>query len=148
VKRWWWITILLFSCQPSLNRQPKWNALEGGKRLPFGVVPFRSVPPKLSLERGRALYEIHCAVCHGISGNGKTVLAARGFASPGLLSPGPDEEAVRTILEGKGRMYGFQDRLEANEARAVVAYLHALRLSQNARFRDLPREDQARLEAE
>lgn len=145
MKRWWWLALLLFSCQPALNRQPKVGALEGGRRLPFGVVPFRPQRPELSLERGHTLYEIHCSVCHGITGNGNTVLATRGFASPGLLSPQPDREAMQVILEGKGKMYGFKNRLEPNEARAIVAYLHALRLSQNARFADLPAADRARL---
>jgi mono/diheme cytochrome c family protein len=122
------------------------GALERVGRLPHGVVPFRSKPPEISTARGRVLYDIHCAVCHGLTGSGKTVLGLRGFKSPSLLKSLSDNEVVNAILQGKGKMYSFQDRLEENEARAIAAYLKALRFSQAARFLDLPPEDRAELE--
>lgn len=99
-----------------------------------GHVPAVTLP---LLERGRERYHIFCAPCHSELGNGQGMVVQRGFPAP----PAFDSERVRVltpqqlfdvISEGYGIMYSFADRVPPNDRWAIVAYLHALQLSQHA----------------
>jgi cytochrome c oxidase cbb3-type subunit 2 len=98
---------------------------------------------------GKHVYEHHCAVCHGPSGDGKGPAAARltikpadftagryKFRSTPSGAPPTDEDLVRTIIRGvRGTAMIPQPQIPADELRAVVAYLKTLspRLAEPAR---------------
>ncbi len=83
------------------------------------------------LLRGHERYEIYCLPCHGARGAGDGEVVRRGFpAPPGFATAGasalPDARLHEIILRGSGTMYPFADRVSAEDAWAVVAYMRAL----------------------
>jgi len=105
--------------------------------------PVDRIPVPLSrplLERGRERYDIYCAACHGILGTAATPVAAQMVLRP---PPSLHEPRIRGMLpgrlfqvvsEGYGLMPGYADVLTVEERWGVVAYVHALQLSQAARL--------------
>ncbi len=106
------------------------------------------------LETGRVRFETVCAACHGILGDGKSVVAAHMALRkpPSLLVPPASTDAVgeqfHTVVHGYGLMPSYRVQLSDREAWAVVAYLQALRLAQRARVSDLPPPVRERLAQE
>jgi mono/diheme cytochrome c family protein len=106
------------------------------------------------LETGRARFEVICAACHGILGDGTSVVAAHMALRkpPSLLVPpastDPVGEVFHTIVNGYGLMPSYRTELPDHEAWAIVAYLQALRLAQRARVSDLPPDVRDRLSQE
>ncbi|NJN16351.1 MAG: cytochrome c [Oscillochloris sp.] len=102
------------------------------------------------LERGQKLFNAYCAPCHGMTGDGNGVIAYRGpIAVPSLHN-----DRLRTvalgyyfdvITNGVGRMYPYGSRIEAPDRWAVIAYVRALQLSQNAPADALSADDRTRL---
>ena len=119
--------------------------------------PARAVPQPATVDaalmaQGREAYAIHCVPCHGLSGNGRGMIVARGFPP---APPFTAERLVRAsaaelygvIANGKGAMYGLAQQIRPRERWAIVAYVRALQLSQGAALASLPPEDRARVEA-
>jgi mono/diheme cytochrome c family protein len=106
------------------------------------------------LETGRQRFEAICAACHGILGDGTSVVATHMALRkpPNLLvapkSSDPVGEQFATIVRGYGLMPSYRVQLSDSEAWAVVAYLQALRLAQRARVADLPPEVRERVAQE
>jgi mono/diheme cytochrome c family protein len=106
------------------------------------------------LETGRARFEVLCAACHGILGDGVSVVAAHMALRkpPSLLLPpastDPVGEVFHTVLHGYGLMPSYREQLSDGDAWAVVAYLEALRLAQHARVSVLPPDVRERLAEE
>jgi mono/diheme cytochrome c family protein len=104
-------------------------------------------PPPVTralLVEGRAHFEIVCATCHGMLGDGKSVVAAKmeHRAPPSLhdarakaLTPA---QLFSVITNGYGLMPSLAATLTRRERWAVIAYVDALRLSQAARLAELP----------
>jgi mono/diheme cytochrome c family protein len=95
------------------------------------------------LERGRERFEIFCTPCHGRLGNGEGPIVQRGFPPPPSyhqprLREAPDAHFIDVISNGYGAMYGYGDRVRPADRWAIVAYIRALQLSQNAKVADLP----------
>lgn len=101
------------------------------------------VTPAL-LERGRHHFEILCAACHGLQGDGLSEVArhmderkppslidgrVRGFAAGRMF---------RVIGEGYGLMPSYARVLEPSARWAVVGYVRALQLSQAVALSSLP----------
>ena len=107
------------------------------------------------LETGRARFETVCAACHGILGDGASVVAAHMALRkpPSLLVPPASTDAVgeqfQTLVHGYGLM-PLRTGLLLSDRRpwGVVAYLQALRLAQRARVSDLPPDVRERLAEE
>jgi mono/diheme cytochrome c family protein len=91
--------------------------------------------------RGRERFTIYCAACHGVLGDGRTVVAARMKlrAPPSILAvtdvPG---RLYGVIAKGYGLMPSYAAQLSIEERWAVVAYLRALQRSQHTSLDDLP----------
>jgi mono/diheme cytochrome c family protein len=106
------------------------------------------------LETGRQRFEAICAACHGILGDGTSVVATQMALRkpPSLVVPPKSTDPVgqqfATIVLGYGLMPSYRTQLSDREAWAVVVYLQALRLAQRARVADLPREVRERLAQE
>ena len=112
------------------------------------------LPVTLALmKRGQDRYRAYCTPCHGQLGNGEGMIAHRGFE---LRRPVGNYHTERlrnmpvghfydVITNGYGAMYSYASRVEPQDRWAIVAYIRALQLSQNAAPGDI---DQAALAAQ
>jgi mono/diheme cytochrome c family protein len=98
----------------------------------IGHVPAIPVTPS-GLEQGRAIYERHCASCHGPEGKGDGQEASSLSPRPGNLisaqtSAKSDQELLKIIGKGRPRtaMTGWDDRLSPEEQSSVLAYIRSL----------------------
>jgi Cytochrome C oxidase, cbb3-type, subunit III len=108
-----------------------------------------------TLELGRERYMIFCTPCHGRLGDGKGMVARRGFSPP----PTFHSEYLRKIevshffnvmSKGYGAMYSYEARIPVRHRWAIAAYIRALQYSQNASPEDLndaDRKELAKVEA-
>ena len=87
----------------------------------------------MELDRGRTIYERHCADCHGPEGRGDGRQAVTLSPRPGNLisaqtSVKSDQELLKIIAEGKPRtaMTGWEERLSSEDQAAVLAYIRSL----------------------
>jgi mono/diheme cytochrome c family protein len=105
-----------------------------------------------ALERGRERFDIFCAPCHGLTGDGNGYITTRGFPHPpsyhiDRLRAAPDSHFFQVITQGYGDMFPYADRVSPADRRAIIAYIRALQLSRHARLAALPPSDRARLDA-
>ncbi len=93
------------------------------------------------MARGKDRYEIYCAVCHSISGDGKGMVSRRAAAlgASGLIAPSfhddrlrhiPDGQIYATITNGVRNMPAYAHNLPVDDRWAIVQYVRALQLSQ------------------
>ncbi|HZE14017.1 MAG TPA: cytochrome c, partial [Chthoniobacterales bacterium] len=89
------------------------------------------------LQRGRERFDIYCAVCHGRTGEANGLIVQRGFPQPPSLHEqrlrdGPVGHFFDVITNGYGVMYPYASRVTPADRWAIVAYIRALQLSENA----------------
>jgi len=114
-----------------------------------------AIPVALTRElllRGRSRFEIHCAVCHGLLGDGYSPVATQMSLRPPpslhqLRNPSPGH-VFQVVSEGYGLMASYAAELPAHDRWAVVAYVQALRRSQKGTLADAPADIQQKLRAE
>jgi mono/diheme cytochrome c family protein len=104
------------------------------------------------LQRGQERFDIYCAPCHSVAGDGDGFIARRGFPHPpsyhtDALRAAGDAHFYAVITDGYGAMYSYASRLTPEDRMAVVAYIRALQLSQHASLDDVPPDQRAALEA-
>lgn len=95
---------------------------------------------KADMERGQDRFNIYCSPCHGLLGDGKGMIAQRGFnlrRKPAnyhtdRLRKLPIGHFFDAITNGFGVMYGYKERVEPADRWRIVAYIRALQYSQNA----------------
>jgi mono/diheme cytochrome c family protein len=89
-----------------------------------------------SIVPARTTFEIHCAACHGLEGDGNSIVA-RNMEPP--LPPSLLSEQVRAladtallnrIVHGFGRMPSYASRLRPAERMAVIRYVRQLQAVQ------------------
>lgn len=95
------------------------------------------------LERGQDRYRIYCAPCHGQVGRGDGIIVRRGYRPPPSfhlerLRGQPAGYYFDVMTAGFGAMPDYADKLSVADRWAVVAYVRALQLSQNATVADVP----------
>ena len=109
------------------------------KELPFAV-------DETVLTRGQERYNIYCSPCHDATGGGNGMVVQRGYKRP----PSLHEDRLRNadagyffdvITNGFGAMPDYRVQVAARDRWAVVAYIRALQLSQNAAPGDVPGGD-------
>jgi len=119
-----------------------------GKPVARSPVP---VTPQL-LQAGRKRFDVHCAVCHGLIGDGESQVALnmslRRPPNLHLYRDVADGYLYQVITQGYGLMPSYAAELSPEDRWAVVAYVRALQLSQHAAVDQLPEEARARLEKE
>jgi mono/diheme cytochrome c family protein len=106
---------------------------------------------KAELDRGRERFDIYCAPCHGRIGDGQGMIAQRGFPPPPTfhqprLREAPVGHFYEVITNGWGLMYPYAARVAPADRWAIIAYIRALQLSQNANLADADPEERATLE--
>lgn len=92
--------------------------------------------------RGRHAFENTCAACHGLLGDGDSVVARKMALRPPPslieLRDRPAGHFYTVMTEGYGLMPSYAEVLPVEERWAVVAYVRALQRSQHARLEDAP----------
>jgi mono/diheme cytochrome c family protein len=83
--------------------------------------------PGRAADDGKALYQSKCAMCHGMDGVARTMAAgARNFNDPAFKKAETVDTVAKIIHDGKGKMPGLGDKLTADQARAIAAYVLTL----------------------
>jgi mono/diheme cytochrome c family protein len=102
------------------------------------------------LDRGEQRYNIYCAPCHGVSGNGDGMIVKRGYRQP----PSYHVERLRTaplghyydvMTNGFGAMPDYRAQIAPRDRWAIAAYVRALQLSQHAPASEFPQEERDKL---
>lgn len=118
--------------------------------------PFEDTPPedlrRALLARGQQRFNIHCSVCHDYAGTGDGMVVRRGFRHPpsyhiDRLRQAPAGHFFDVMSNGFGAMPSYANRIEVADRWAIVAYVRALQLSQNAPLADVPSGELKSLEA-
>lgn len=101
--------------------------------------------------RGEDRFNIYCAPCHSRLGDGNGKIPSRGFRHP----PTYHQDRLRkvengyifdVITNGFGVMPDYAAQVQARDRWAIVAYIRALQLSENATINDVPPQDRATLD--
>ncbi|QHC36743.1 cytochrome c [Komagataeibacter xylinus] len=144
--------LLLAAGCDDMSKQHKENPYASARSAPADVVQdsveYHDAPhpaPALTLallQRGRSEYHAFCAPCHAQTGQGDGMVVQRGFPAPLPLAAAPTrsatpEQLYAIITSGQGVMYGFAQRIMPDDRWAIVAYLYALRRSQQAMLADM-----------
>ncbi len=104
------------------------------------------------VEDGRTHFDTFCAPCHGILGDGDSVVAQKmNMLKPanllGAARAYPPGRIFEVIRLGYGLMPNYQNQLSIEDSWGIVAYVRALQLSRAVPVDRLPIELRARLEA-
>lgn len=76
-----------------------------------------------------ALYDKHCAACHGKDGSGKTKMGqkagAKDYRDPKVQAELQDEKALKAVKDGfsdggKEKMKPFKEKLSDDEIKALI----------------------------
>jgi hypothetical protein len=152
------ITLAALAGCDDMANQPKRKTYDMSRHRapPAGTVARDEVdipPPPVSLallERGRQRFDIFCAPCHSIVGDGDGMIVRRGFphppdyASERLLNA-PVQHFVDVIANGYGAMFSYAERVAPTDRWAIAAYIRALQASQHATLADLTPDERAKL---
>jgi mono/diheme cytochrome c family protein len=96
-----------------------------------------------NLGRGRGLYDVYCAVCHGSrgEGNGSVIGSGRFPAPPSLHTKEArayrDGTLYHIMTMGFGKMPSYAQQLSPDERWAVAHYVHALQRAMAPKPEDL-----------
>ena len=102
------------------------------------------------MARGQARYNIYCAVCHGLGGDGNGLVAQRAVElqqatwvpptslhSEAVLKQ-PVGQIFNTIANGVRKMPAYGDQIPPRDRWAIVLYVRALQRSRTAPLADVP----------
>ena len=100
------------------------------------------------LQRGQERYNIYCSACHSRVGNGVGMIVQRGYSKAAnfhtaRMQAAPLGHFFQVITNGYGAMPDYSAQLTPADRWAVVAYIKALQLSQNATQADIPAGEHA-----
>jgi mono/diheme cytochrome c family protein len=164
--------VLVAGCHPEdidpLERQPKYKPysentfFSDGRAMrtpPEGTVArehdFGDPPAHLDralLELGHRKYEATCAACHGITGDGDSVVTTKMSLRqpPTLLDERlrtmPSQQIYDIVSEGYGVMPRYATALDPRERWAVVAYVRALQTAAALPLADAPADVKREME--
>jgi mono/diheme cytochrome c family protein len=117
---------------------------------PLARAPIPPTPELLA--RGRNRFEILCAACHGLVGDGESQvainMALRRPPSLHAYRDVPDGHIYQVVTNGFGLMPSYAAELTVQDRWAVVAYVRALQLSQYASVDQVPPDARRQLEEE
>lgn len=125
------------------------------KLLDILPTQFANEPLKVLLHRGQERFNIYCSPCHGRLGDGKGMIAQRGFS---LRKPVGNYHTARlrrmplghyydVITNGFGVMYSYAARVEPDDRWRIAAYIRVLQYSQSAKPDVVPAEQRNNLDA-
>ena len=131
-----------------------WADGAAARPLPAGVVAqgdlardeIATHPPVATaplLARGRERFDIFCAPCHGLAGDGDGIIVKHGFPAPpsyhsARLRAASAAHFYDVISHGYGVMYSYAARVAPQDRWAIIAYIRALQLSRHASVAQAP----------
>lgn len=127
----------------SATGTPEADGASSGPPTPSDVFPYPVT--REILERGQEKYNVFCAPCHSMDGEGDGMVVRRGYPSP----PSFHTEELRdvspgylydVITNGIGIMPDYGPQVNVPDRWAIAAYVKVLQLSQNATLDDVPAE--------
>lgn len=129
------------------DNTPFYTGKQDGK--PVESIPIEQTPDLLA--RGRERFNIFCSPCHDRTGSGGGIVVQRGFRRPESyhverLRTAPAGYFFDVMTNGFGAMYDYRERVTPRDRWAIVAYIRALQLSQNALLSELPAEMRSQFE--
>ena len=104
------------------------------------------------MQRGRERYDICCAICHGLAGDGDGITSQLAFEreEPLWVRPlsvhnqtvveQPAGQLFKSISEGVRTMPSYASQIPVEDRWAIVLYVRALQRSRNATIEDVPQE--------
>lgn len=100
------------------------------------------------MARGQQRFEIYCAPCHGLTGEGDGITKSFGMGTVANLHDPrivqlPDGELFYVITHGRNLMGPYASQIDTEDRWAVVAYLRALQLARLGTPQDLPEAQRA-----
>ena len=115
--------------------------------------PAKEFPMPVTKElivRGEQRFHIYCTPCHDRTGNGNGMVVRRGYRRPPTyhsdrLREQPNGYFFDVITNGFGAMPDYAAQVEPQDRWAIVAYIRALQLSQQASINDVPAEARGQL---
>jgi hypothetical protein len=97
------------------------------------------------LERGQDRFDIFCAPCHGRLGDGQGIMAEYDLDVPTFHTPELRQEPpgyyFDIITRGTRVMPSYASRISPADRWAIIAYIRALQLSQNADLSNVPPQE-------
>lgn len=135
-----------------------WSDGSSARTMPAGTISrddaeVARMPPvdRAFMEHGQTQYNVYCAPCHSLVGDGDGMVPSRGFPHPPSfhserLRAMPDQHFYDVISNGWGVMYSYAGRIPSRDRWAVVAYIRALQMSQHAELARLPADVREHLE--
>jgi mono/diheme cytochrome c family protein len=124
---------------PQMMAPPPFTVPRGG-----GVTPPRPPVTRALVERGRVQFERICAACHGIRGDGDSIVATKMLLRrpTSVLEPRvralSDDQIGEIIERGYGLMPPYANELTLDDRWATVAYVRALEIAQGVDVMILP----------
>jgi len=108
-----------------------------------------AVTPQM-LNRGEERFNIFCSECHGRTGDGNGMIPSRGYRHPPsfhteLLRNAKTGHFIDVMTNGFGAMPSYANQVPVGDRWAIVAYIRALQISQNATINDVPADKQPNL---
>lgn len=102
------------------------------------------------IERGQQRYAIFCTPCHGAVGDGHGIVTQYGMKTPPSfhdpdLRDEPPGYYFDIITNGTRVMPSYAARIAPADRWAIIAYIRALQLSQNADVKQLPASELPKL---
>ena len=131
-----------------LNDDTAYYTGKGPDGKPVDTFPFPVT--KEIVARGQERFNVYCAPCHDRTGSGEGMIVKRGYAKPpsyhiDRLRQAPDGHFYDVITSGFGAMPDYASQIPPRDRWAIVAYIRALQLSQNATVNDVPADQRANL---
>jgi mono/diheme cytochrome c family protein len=104
------------------------------------------------LLHGQERFNIYCTPCHDRTGSGEGMIVQRGYKQPPSfhdprLRAVPDGYFFQVMTNGFATMPSYAAQVPPRDRWAIVAYIRALQLSQNATLADVPEGERAALGA-
>jgi mono/diheme cytochrome c family protein len=106
---------------------------------------------RATVVRGQERFNIYCAPCHDQTGSGRGMIVLRGYPPPPsfhtqTLRQAPAGQLFDVITNGYRQMPDYAAQVPVDDRWAIVAYIRALQLSQNATLDDVPAAERTKLE--
>ena len=102
------------------------------------------------LARGEQRFNVYCTPCHSAVGDARGMIVMRGFKQPTSfhderLRNAPVGYFFDVITNGFGSMPDYAAQITPADRWAVIAYVRALQLSQNASLDEVPPQERGRM---
>ena len=155
---------LVSAAAPSADHTPLWNGTIAADQIidnthliqgQINGQPATTFPMRVTMkmaQRGRERFDIFCATCHGLGGDGDGLISQKAFQRMepkwipaqsmhvDLVRDQSVGELFKTISEGKNTMPGYAPQIPVADRWAIVLYIRALQRSRLATIEDVPEQ--------